>query len=195
LKLESKLYTFLLSEPGYYFLVPEGEACDGCGSVSAEATEADTGIGAGVFVPVSSNTFHGVNLEDVTYFTGRLGICRADLGSFSDGSDVLEVSAWRRYDGWGFDIVSDRNIAPPLLPPDPFQGDVLLMNGTFERSGESWISIYVNGNTNFMDQLKNQVAIKLSASQGNSSILIKIPSLPQVISDFKRCAEKEEQQH
>jgi hypothetical protein len=189
------LYSFLLSEPGYYFLVPEGTECDGCGSVLAEATEADAGTGAGVFVPVSSNAFGGVKLEEVTYFTGRLGICRADLGSFSDGNDVLEVSAWRRYDGWGFDIVSDRNIAPPLLPPDPFQGDVLLMNGTFERRGERWVSSFVNGNTNFMDQLENQAAIKLSASQGNSSILIKIPSLPQVISGFKRCAEMEEQQH
>ncbi|SMD12835.1 hypothetical protein [Primorskyibacter flagellatus] len=189
------LYTFLLSEPGYYFLVPEGAECDGCDSVLAEATGADTGAEAGVFVPVSSNAFGSVKLEEVTYFTGRTGICRADLGSFSDGSDVLEVSAWRRYDGWGFDILSDRNIAPPLLPPDPFQGDVLLMNGTFERNGERWISSFVNGNTNFMDQLENQAAIQLSASQGNSSILIKIPNLPQVISDFRQCAQIEERQH
>lgn len=189
------LYTFLLSEPGYYFLLPEGAECDGCGSVSAEATAANTEPGSGVFVPVSSNAFSGVRLEEVTYFSGRLGICRADLGSFSDGNDVLEVSAWRRYDGWGFDILSDRNIAPPLLPPDPFQGDVLLMNGTFERRGERWISSFVNGNTNFMDQLENQAAIQLSASQGNSSILIEIPSLPQVISDFRQCAQIEEQQH
>lgn len=189
------LYTFLLSEQGYYFLVPEGAECDGCDSLLSETIEVNTETRSGMFVPISSNSSSSIRLENVNYFTGRPGICRAELGQFSDGNDVLELSAWRRYDGWGFDVVSDRNMAPPLLPPHRSQGEVLLMNATFERSGNRWIASFFNGNTNYMDQLENQKAIQLSVSQGNSSILIEVPSLPKIISDFRQCAQIEEQQH
>lgn len=191
----AELNAFLLSESGYYFLVPEGAECDGCDYAAEEDRSYISTKAYGVFEPISSERRAEVRLEQVSYFTGRPGICVANLGGYSDGNDFLDVSAWRRYDGWGIDVTSNRNIAPPIIPPNPFQDDVLLMNGVFERRGDRWVSSFVNSNTNFMDQLGSQAAIRLSASQGNSSILIKIPDLPEVISKFKSCAQVEEEQH
>ena len=198
------LYRFLLVEAGKESVFSEGSECDGCNpalnDVPAPSDETASNVEAGsvagktpgVFEAVLPNSFTGVQVSADTSSDGARNYCVAKLGSFTDGNDILEAMAYRRYDMWGFVFVSDRSITPPMFLPDLFKTDGLLMAVTSQQRGNKWVSEFVNTNTNYMDDIDQQTSIKLSVGRGGSYILLQIPFLPQVISELRNCTQADD---
>lgn len=200
------LYRFLLSRAGQETLLSEGSECDGCNTAMNDspvsndkpASHDETAYGTakipGVFEAVPPSSYTGAELIPNQSPMGGRDYCIAKLGSFTDGNDVIQIVSYRRYDMWGFVIVSDKEIAPPMFLPDLYDTEPLMMAVTSSQSGDQWVSEFSNTNKNYMDQLDQNTSITLSVG-GGSYVFVKIPFLPQVISELRSCTQADDARH
>ena len=160
---------------------------------SAMTTRSDK---PGVFYRVAGSRAGTARLEDRGGLVGRQGICRADIGQFTDGHAIVDLMMWRAYDSWGLVITSDERFDPLLVPEAPFSENPLPMNAQSRRVGTRYETEYLNTNTHLMDSwLASRSSLALHVARNEYIITIEIPELPRVLADFQSCAEREEHEH
>jgi len=185
-------FSFITTEAGATFLLPEGNECDGCvnGAIPVDEfafVNSDNTVSARVsfsgrtFMPIRSASVPDVRLEN--------GYCMASLGDFTDGTNTISVSAFRSYNGWGFQILSQQNINPPIIPPlaHVFSGRTLPMSGQSRRLNDGWRATYTNMHESYMDHLGDQTSVSLPVGQDGGIFRIYIPTLPSAVAAFRNC--------